>query len=244
MTSVVTHSRTADLLRALRSPGKAWGFLRRWSLLAQHVNRPREELLAYRRELFEDTDFEAHFQRCMGQVAYSCGEVVELYALIRAARPRVIVETGVASGQSSIHVLKAIESNGFGKLYSIDLPNVQQGSILPEGREPGWMVPAFLRGPWELTLGDARTLLPALLQELGTVDVFFHDSDHSYEHMMFEFEQVFPRLKPGGLLLSDDINLHRAWDDFCARHRLRATRIGNLGVTHKPGAVNANASEH
>ena len=236
MNSIAIHSRGADLRRALASPGKAWRFLRRWSVLAAHTQRPSSELLRYRRELMDDAALQAHFERCMGEVGYSYGEVVELYALVRAARPRIIVETGVASGQSSMHLLRAIAANGFGKLYSIDLPNVQQGSILPHGRETGWMVPAALRGPWDLRLGDARSLLPELLAELGTIDVFLHDSDHSYEHMMFEFEQAWPRLKPGGLLLSDDTHLHTAWDDFCARHRLRATRIGHLGVTHKSGA--------
>lgn len=241
MTPLATHSRTADLRRALASPGKAWHFLRRWSLLAMHANRPIAELLRYRRELMEDDEFQAYFRRCMGEVEYSCGEVVELYALVRAVRPRVIVETGVASGQSSTHLLRAMAANGGGKLHSIDLPNVQRGSLLPQGRGTGWMVPASLRSSWELHLGDARVLLPELLAELGTVDVFLHDSDHSYEHMSFEFEQAYPRLTPGGLLLSDDTHLHRAWDDFCAGHRLRATRIGHLGVTHKPGVEHGNA---
>jgi len=61
-----------------------------------------------------------------------------------------------------------------------------------------------------------------------------HDSDHSYENMAFEFEQAFPKLKHGGLLMSDDTHLHAAWDDFCAKHGLRPTRIEHLGVTRKP----------
>jgi predicted O-methyltransferase YrrM len=225
----------ADVRRALASPAKAGRLAQRWSLLSLHASRPITEMLRYRRELLDDAGFQAHYRRCLEEVTYSCGEVVELYALIRAARPRAIVETGVASGQSSIHLLRAIAANGSGTLHSIDLPNVQEGSILPQGRATGWFVPESLRGPWHLYLGDARELLPALLAELGAIDVFLHDSDHSYQHMMFEFELGFASLRPGGLLLSDDTHLHTAWDDFCARHRLRATRIGHLGVTHKPG---------
>jgi hypothetical protein len=52
--------------------------------------------------------------------------------------------------------------------------------------------------------------------------------------MLFEFEQAYPKLEPGGLLLSDDTHLHAAWDDFCAKHSLRPGRVGHLGVTHKP----------
>jgi hypothetical protein len=78
-------------------------------------------------------------------------------------------------------------------------------------------------------------LLPDLLKSLDRLDLFLHDSDHSYRAMLFEFERAYPKLVPAGLLLSDDTHLHAAWDDFCARHVLRPGRIGHLGVTRKPG---------
>ena len=95
------------------------------------------------------------------------------------------------------------------------------------------MVPDSLRGRWKVQLGDTFKLLPELLGTLNRVDIFLHDSDHSYEAMAFEFEQAFPRLEEGGLLLSDDTHLHTAWDDFCRKHGLRPTRVGHLGVTRK-----------
>ena len=61
-----------------------------------------------------------------------------------------------------------------------------------------------------------------------------HDIDHSYEAMSFEFELAWAKLEPGGLLLSDDSHLHRAWDDFCTRRALRPTRVEHLGVTRAP----------
>src|SRR5205814_2730905 len=97
----------------------------------------------------------------------------------------------------------------------------------------GWIVPDSLRRLWQLHIGDSRQLLPGLLKTLGHVDLFLHDSDHSYESMSFEFEQALPRLEDRGLLMSDDSHLHTAWDDFCARHDLRPTRVGHLGVTRK-----------
>src|SRR5205085_9625877 len=45
-----------------------------------------------------------------------------LYALIRARRPSVIIETGVCNGVSSAVILTALERNQHGHLYSIDLP--------------------------------------------------------------------------------------------------------------------------
>lgn len=97
----------------------------------------------------------------------------------------------------------------------------------------GWMVPEALRRRWTLRIGDSRTLLPDLLGALGHVDVFLHDSDHCHENMRFEFDQAFPRLADRGVLMSDDVHLHTAWDDFCAERDLRPTRIGHLGVTRE-----------
>jgi hypothetical protein len=226
-----------DLRRAFASPRRAWDLLRRWMVLAKNAELSSTELLRYRRELLADRKFQSHLERCLRDVHYIFPEAAELYAIVRAAKPRVIVETGVASGRSSAHILQALDRNGIGQLHSIDLPNVQEGSVLPEGRAPGWIVPDSLRGRWKLQLGDSRELLPRLVESLDRVDIFLHDSDHSYEAMLFEFEQAYPKLTPGGLLLSDDTHLHTAWDDFCAKHELRPGRVGHLGVTRKPGKL-------
>jgi len=223
-----------DFRRAFANPRGAWDLLRRWALLARHADLPYADLMRFRRELRNDREFQEHLKSCLRDVRYVFPEAAELYAVVRAFKPGVIIETGVASGISSAHILRALAANGKGRLYSIDLPNVQQGSGLPQGRTSGWIVPDSLRGRWKLQIGDTRKLLPELLATLERVDLFLHDSDHSYEAMVFEFEQALPRLAYGGLLLSDDTHLHAAWDDFCAKHSLRPTRVGHLGVTRKP----------
>jgi len=227
--STLTH----DLWRACGSPRRALRGLRHWALLAHHARLPYADVLRYRQELATDHAFKGHLARCLTDVPYIFPEAAELYVIVRAARPRVMVETGVASGISSAHILRAMERNGEGTLHSIDLPNVQQGSVLAQGRTSGWMVPDALRARWKLLLGDARGLVPEVLKALDRVDVFLHDSDHSYEHMTFEYELAWPKLEPGGLLLSDDTHLHTAWQDFCSKHGARAGRLGHLGVTRK-----------
>ena len=47
-----------------------------------------------------------------------------LYFIVRCAKPAFMIETGVAHGVSSWTILNAIHKNGYGKLYSIDLPNL------------------------------------------------------------------------------------------------------------------------
>jgi len=44
--------------------------------------------------------------------------------------------------------------------------------------------------------------------------MFLHDSKHTYEHMMWEFNIVWPTLNDSGILISDDINWNSAFTDF------------------------------
>ncbi|HWO94333.1 MAG TPA: class I SAM-dependent methyltransferase [Dehalococcoidia bacterium] len=131
------------------------------------------------------------------------------YALVRLARPNVVLETGVHDGLSSALILEALRANGAGHLVSIDLPALD----LPGG-EPGWLVPTRLRERWTLELGDARRLLPATLERYPAVDIFIHDSDHRREHREFEFRTVRPHAGPGALLMSDDDEERDVLDDL------------------------------
>ncbi len=135
------------------------------------------------------------------------------YLACRLLEPAVVVETGVAYGVSSAFILKALDVNGRGRLYSVDLP--------PLRREPerfwGIAVPGALRGRWSLQRGSSRRVLPELLEEIGTVDVFVHDSLHTRRNMRREFEAIWPRLRAGGLLVADDVERNRAFDEL--RHR-------------------------
>ncbi len=132
------------------------------------------------------------------------------YLTCRLAEPTVAVETGVAYGVSSAYILKALEANGRGALHSIDLPP------LTGAYERFWGigVPAERRAGWRLHRGSSSRLLPPLLDELGTVDLFVHDSLHTRRNMRREFEAVWPRLRPGGMILADDVERNPAFMDL------------------------------
>lgn len=138
----------------------------------------------------------------------------ELYAILRTIQPEVMVETGVGSGYSTVHALEAMRANGKGRLVSIDLPNADPNWKLAKGAATGYLVPAGLRDRWELRLGDTYQVLPALCRELRSIDVFLHDSLHSYEAMSFEFQTAFNLCHPGSLLLADDALWNSAILDF------------------------------
>jgi hypothetical protein len=117
----------------------------------------------------------------------------------------------VASGVSSAYFLLALERNQKGTLHSVEIGD---SAYLPLGQTTGWVVPDSLRARWRLHIGDSAAILPDLLRQLGTVDMFVHDSLHTYEHMKFEFALAHPYLRRGGLLLADDALWNAAFAEF------------------------------
>jgi hypothetical protein len=89
----------------------------------------------------------------------------------------------------------------------------------------GWVVPTELREEWKLTIGKSEDKLPALLKDLGQIDMFIHDSEHSYENMIWEYRVVWSNLKLGGILLSDDVNFNDAFWDFSRETKIRPVLI-------------------
>jgi predicted O-methyltransferase YrrM len=177
-------------------------------------------------------------QFSLGAIGYAEGAY--LYAIVRTLRPRVAVETGVANGFSTAFLLQALHANGEGHLHSIDLPrevgrSYDPGTFyegegragIPPGSEPGWLIPDELRDRWTLLVGRSQEELPPLLERLGAVDFFMHDSEHSYDCMWFEFNAAWPRLRAGGVLVSDDVNSTPAFPQFArelSRKPLRLAR--------------------
>jgi predicted O-methyltransferase YrrM len=135
-----------------------------------------------------------------------------LYGLTRWLRPTVIVESGGYLGMSSAFILKALadEELTTAKLYSIEWSQeCEQGALIPDELRSasGGFVP--MRGKVEDFL--KRGALPS------SIDMFLHDSSHSYRHMLWEFRQFWPRLCDGGLLVSHDVQMNAAFAEFVTK---------------------------
>ena len=188
-------------------------------LLAAATNTTPSAIRGFLHEPFNVSGFAHHLRQCesaLNQVEtisadlYAKKTLIQ-YAVVRALEPEIVIETGVANGVSTAYLLLALEQNRKGTLHSIE---VGDRSLFPPGRALGWVVPERMRGRWHLHLGAAETLLPDLLQRLSSIDLFVHDSLHTYEHMRLEFEFAYPHLKPSGLLLADDALWNSAFVDF------------------------------
>ena len=151
-----------------------------------------------------------------------------LYAACRLLKPETVIETGVSYGVSTAFLLKALSVNNKGILHSIDLPS------------PGWqvddhvgvLVAQNLRARWQFHRGTSRRLLPGLLAE--PVDLFVHDSLHTYRNMRFEFEQVWPHLQSGGVLIADDIGGNDAFAELVGRTDVDSWRV--VAESDKPAS--------
>lgn len=148
-----------------------------------------------------------------------------LYSICRTVRPDNVVETGVASGVSTSYLLCALEENGHGRLHSIDYPTFEP--------DTGWIVPDYLKYRWDLLVGRSSARLEPLLDRLESIAVFFHDSEHTYENMMWEYETAWTHLLPGGILLSHNIDFTDAFPDFCEKMGVRSWVYQNLGGVMK-----------
>jgi hypothetical protein len=130
---------------------------------------------------------------------------------VRHGRPDIVVETGVARGVTTRVVLEGLQQLGCGRLWSIDLPHPFERSLRDQ---TALLVPRDRRDRWRYIEGSSRRRLPRLLQELGHVDLFIHDSLHTRRNVRFEMEQAARALGPGGLIIVDDIDMQGAFDSF------------------------------
>ena len=204
---VVNHGidsfyRTAEAIDALDSRHKEWEKIKvlveddnYLKFISSLSNIGQRTIIGYLKDFKEDLKFKEQFSDKLEELETSGLKHVDdlrfhsltIYCLVRALKPQLMVETGVAYGKSSAMALLAMHHNQKGKLISIDLPN-PEGKFLEDGaqtstgtREVGWLVPDFLKLRWNLRLGDARQLLPAVLAEsLEAPDIFIHDSLHNY----------------------------------------------------------------
>lgn len=157
----------------------------------------------------------------------------ELADVIRRERVQVMIETGVESGYSSEHFLKAMDDAGIGHLYSCD--------PAPSGFYDAYPI----NHPRFTFMREASyTALDKIFKQTGHVDLFLHDSDHSFRCQQWEYSWAWDHVRSGGIIASDDTEWsdttpdkpHGAWLQFLAAHGLtgKDVKIDNGRWFRKP----------
>ncbi len=160
-----------------------------------------------------------------------------IWCIVAHTRPAAVVETGVAHGVTSRVILEGLARNESGRLWSVDLPAVD--SKLHS--EIGIAVPTALRSRWTYVEGTSRERLRPLLAGIGQLDLFVHDSLHTSRNLHFELDSAWPVVRPGGVVVVDDIDHNLGFRTFVAQARPRAwfasTKVigkGLWGLAIKP----------
>jgi predicted O-methyltransferase YrrM len=138
-----------------------------------------------------------------------------LYLLVRALRPRQVVETGVRPGYSTAWILAGLDANGSGDLVSLG-PGPTAGrptSVHDVG--VGQFVAPSLRGRWTLALGNTEEHLQSILAKGRSVDLFFFDNGPDVQRARFELRTGWAALSQRGVLLAHHIDANSAWSEFC-----------------------------
>lgn len=148
------------------------------------------------------------------KAAISPQEMQLLYDLVQEKIPEFVVETG--SGKSSACMLAALKKNGLGELISIDRPI--QGGRSNKGQSEKvrayWEEIKKYYPNWTIYDEDIRDRLPQVVANLPRIDIFFHDSLHESEHVLWELEVVRPKLDIGSVVGMHDIG--GKWKDNMA----------------------------
>jgi predicted O-methyltransferase YrrM len=145
------------------------------------------------------------------------------WCLVCHLRPAQVIETGVARGITSRAVLEALERNGRGHLWSIDLAPLLEEELAPQ---IATAVPADRRERWTLLEGSSRRVLPRLLAQVGEIDLFVHDSLHTERNVRFELSRSWPSLRRGGAMLIDDVERSAGFHRWLARAPAAQSVVG------------------
>lgn len=146
------------------------------------------------------------------------GHIHLLYDCVRLLKARNIIETGVAYGWSSLAMLKAMSQNGFGKLYSVDMPYPRKNNE----NDVGIVVPQDLKKNWILIRKPDNPGIKNALSKVGDqIDLCHYDSDKSWWGRHYAYHILWKSLSSKGLFISDDIQDNLYFSEFVKKKNLK-----------------------
>lgn len=118
-----------------------------------------------------------------------------LSMISRVARPSRILEIGTFTGFSALCLAEGLTENGL--LYTLELRDNDADTA------EGYFDRSTYAGKIKLLRGNAAEIIPTLREDW---DLVFIDADKT--GYINYYEQVLPQVKPGGLILADNVLFH------------------------------------
>lgn len=172
------------------------------AMIAEVTGRSNQEILKYISDLENDHELRLHITGLSvnGERSYLADKEARYarragwYAIVRALKPRVVVETGIDKGLGACVIAAALKKNSEegteGRYYGTDI-NPKAGYFFTD--------PYSKYG--EILYGDSIESLEKLDEN---IDLLINDSDHSAEYEMREYESVKNKLNPGAIIVGDN----------------------------------------
>jgi predicted O-methyltransferase YrrM len=183
--------------------------------LASILQTDYAKIAGYFREIEADDEFNSHVRRLWQKHPERyrtderplIGRRMIWYAITRATKPKVIVETGVDQGMGAIVLCAALSRNAAegisGRYYGTDI-NPDAGF--------------YLQSPYSdfgrILYGDSLRSLEGLSEQ---VDLFINDSDHSESYEQAEYELIKTKLSPKAIVLGDNSHVSPKLAEFSVR---------------------------
>lgn len=149
------------------------------------------------------------------------------YAIVRARKPKVVVETGVDKGLGSVLLCSALKKN---------LEEGHQGYYVGTDINPkaGYLLDGVYANFGRVIYGDSIETLKQLPQ---AVEVFINDSDHSAEYEEREYQVIESKLVPNALVLGDNAHTTQKLAEFAERTERKFIFVPEMVEGHwYPGA--------
>ncbi|MES2192829.1 MAG: class I SAM-dependent methyltransferase [Pseudomonadota bacterium] len=186
--------------------------------LSSILNQSPDLIKKYLGEIQDDAEFRSHFasllpthpDRYRTDLEPHIGRRMVWYAVVRATKPEIVVETGVDQGMGAVVLCAALKRNAseghVGKYFGTDL-NPRAGY--------------FLKGEYakfgKVLYGDSLKSLATL----DKIDLFINDSDHSGDYEKAEYELVRNKLSVDAVVLGDNAHVTSELAEFSMRHGRR-----------------------
>lgn len=118
---------------------------------------------------------------------------VVLYALVRALRPRAVVEIGTYKGFATLCMAKGLDENDMGTIFTYD-------------KTASFEIPVYCKGRIKYSIVDSGSKeFEESIGELGVVDMAYIDGNHSYNHCKHDFQVLVDHVNPmGGIIVLHD----------------------------------------
>lgn len=172
------------------------------AFLAVVSGKSPSEIQGYIDEIGKDQELKSHIlrltlssaERFVADRAVRYGRRMGWYALVRATKPKTVVETGVDKGLGSVVIASALKRNAAegnpGQLMAIDI-----------NPAAGYLLSGAYAEFGKLVVSDSLKALRELATE---VELFIHDSDHNAEFEAAEYKAVQAKLAESAMVLSDN----------------------------------------